>query len=415
VARSDREAARSHWLEVRRLLAPLPDSPEKLGPDLLACGQLVQQGWALGAPSDEIEALFAEGKDLAARLPDPRPRSLLQSGYAVYVGLSGGDVTHYVSAAREALRLAEASGDPAYRLDAKDALATALFFAGSPAESLDLLDRGVAERPDDPLAGWEIGGFSPWIYAVTARFIPLGQLGRLGEAGEARRQGIELAREYGELELLSLGLGLRALHGEWSGETTTALASASQGVEIAERTGAPFFFSLALTYLGDALRLEQRYPEALEAYEKALGLIRTKRVALMEEPFVVSGQAEACSALGEHEQAIAQARSALEESVRGGNRFAEDFARLALARVLLAAGAPGLHDEVERTVERAEALCEETGMRVHLPALLELRAALAECRGNPQEAREKLREAHRLYTEMGATGHAQRLAKEIDL
>jgi adenylate cyclase len=370
VARSDREAARSHWLEVRRLLVPLTDSPEKAGLDFMACGQLMQHGWTLGTPSDEIEALFAEGKDLAARIPDPRPRSLLQIGYATYVGLSGGDVTHYVSAAREAVRQAEATGDPDYRLAARTALATALGFAGGLAESLEILEQCVAERPEDPLAGREILGASPWIYAVILRTSFLGLVGRLGEAGEALRQGVELAREHGELELLSICLGFRAFLGEWSGETATALASARQGVEVAERTGAPFFFSLALSRLGDALRLEQRYPEALEAYEKALGLVRTKRVALMEEPLFVSGQAEAYSALGEHEQATAKARSALEESVSRGNRFAEGFARPALARVLLAAGAPGLHDEVEETVERAEALCQETGMRVSLPALL---------------------------------------------
>jgi len=82
--------------------------------------------------------------------------------------------------------------------------------------------------------------------------------------------------------------------------------------------------------------------------------------------------------------------------------------------VLLATGDPGLHEEVEQTVERAEILCQETGMRVHLPALLEVRAALAERRGNPHEARGRLREAQRLYTEMGATGHAKRLASELD-
>ena len=54
-------------------------------------------------------------------------------------------------------------------------------------------------------------------------------------------------------------------------------------------------------------------------------------------------------------------------------------------------------------------------MRVYLAPLPELRAALAELRGNPQEARRQLREAHRLYTEMGATGHAERLARELCL
>jgi adenylate cyclase len=415
VMRSDQEAARSHWLQVRRLLAPLEDSPEKLGLDLMACGQLMMLGFRLGAPPDEIEALFAEGKALAEKIPDPVPRAMLQAGYAAYVGLSGGDVTRYVSVARESVPLAEASGDPVYRLIARVGVANALTQAGHPTESLEHWEQCVAERPEDPLAGREVAGAGPWIFAVITRFLPLGLLGRLDEADEALRQGIEVAREHGDLGILSLGLGYRVVHGEWSGEIATTLASARRGVEIAERTGAPIFLLMALAFLGDALRLEQRHQEALEVYEKALGVMRTKRVALVEKPRVVSGQARVYSALGEHEKAIAQARSALEDSVTGGNRNAEGFARLTLARVLLATGDPGLHDEVERTVERAEALCEETGMRVHLPPLLEVRAALAESRGDPEEARRQLREAHRLYTEMGATGHAKRLARELEL
>jgi tetratricopeptide (TPR) repeat protein len=409
-----REEARSHWLQVRRLLAELEDSPKKLFLDLLACGRLMQLGWLLGWPTDEVEALFAEGKALADRIPDPRPRSLLQMGYAAYVGLSRGDVTRLVSVAREALRLSEASGDSVYRMTARAVLGNALAIAGNPAESLELLDQCVAERPEDPLAGREINGTSPWIYATVIRFWPRGLLGRLDETDEALRQGIELAREYGELELLSIGLCLRVFHGEWSGETATTLASAEQGVEIAERHGAPYVVAMARGSLADALRLARRYQEALEAYQKTLDLMRTKRVGLQWQPHVVCGQALACSALGEHEKAIAQARSALEEPVRGGNRRAEDLALLTLARVLLAAGDPALYDEVERTVERAEALCEETGMRVHRPCLLEVRAALAQRRGSPQEARRSLREAQRLFAEMGATGHAKRLAPDLD-
>jgi hypothetical protein len=56
-----------------------------------------------------------------------------------------------------------------------------------------------------------------------------------------------------------------------------------------------------------------------------------------------------------------------------------------------------------------------SGMRVDLPSLFELPAAPAERRSNPPEAHRKLGEAHRLYTEMGATGHAERLAREPGL
>ena len=410
---SDQEAARSHWLQVRSLLAPLEDSQEKLGLDLMACAQLMQLGWTLGAPVDEIEALFAEGKALAERIPDPVPRTMLQFGYAQYVGLSGGDVTHYLSEAREAVRLAEAAGNPVYRLVARMVLANALSYAGNPDESLALMEQCVAERPENPLAGRAIPNISPWITAVMFRNWPLGLLGRLDELDQGLRHATELTREYGQLEFLGWGLAVRAAHGEWSGDTATALASAQQSVDVAERVGVSFFLSIALALLGDALRLEQRYPEALEVYQRALDLMRTKRVALQWKPVVIGGQALVDSALGGHDEAIAQARSALEESVRGGNRFGEGVARLALARVLLATADPSLHDEVEETVERGQTLCEQTGMRVHLPPLLEVRASLAECRGDPQEARRQLREARRLYTEIGATGHAERLAKQF--
>jgi hypothetical protein len=129
---------------------------------------------------------------------------------------------------------------------------------------------------------------------------------------------------------------------------------------------------------------------------------------------VFAGRAQIHSALGEHERAIAQARAALEEALPGGNRFGESVARVALARVLLAANDRDLQEEIEQCLDLGEALCRETGMRIHHPPLLEVRATLAERRGDPQEARRILREAHRLYTEMGATGHAERLAEELE-
>jgi tetratricopeptide (TPR) repeat protein len=250
---------------------------------------------------------------------------------------------------------------------------------------------------------------------VITYFAPLAIPGRLGESDEVLRQAIELSRQHGEFGLLSVSLGFRVIHDMWTGETETTLASARKSVEVAERVGVSVLLPFALVSLGNALRLEQRYPEAFEAYREALSLMRAKRVGLNWRSDALSGQALVYSALGEHEKAIAQARAALEESVRGGNPVEENFARTTLARVLLAQDDPALCEEVEGIVERAEALCEETGIRMQLPPLLEVRAALAEHRGDPQEARRRLCEAHRLYTEIGATGHAKRLATELGL
>jgi hypothetical protein len=47
------------------------------------------------------------------------------------------------------------------------------------------------------------------------------------------------------------------------------------------------------------------------------------------------------------------------------------------------------------------------------PFILEERAKLARSRGDAAGHERELRESHRLYREMGATGHADRLAPEV--
>jgi len=69
---------------------------------------------------------------------------------------------------------------------------------------------------------------------------------------------------------------------------------------------------------------------------------------------------------------------------------------------------PAQTDEIEADLQTAEALVAETGARALTPLILEQRADLA----TGEERHNRLREALRLYEEMGATGHAQRLAKE---
>ena len=66
-------------------------------------------------------------------------------------------------------------------------------------------------------------------------------------------------------------------------------------------------------------------------------------------------------------------------------------------------------------MERAEAVGQETGDRLDRPALLEVRAELARLRGQDEQAICHRREARRLYTEMGATGHAERVGRELGL
>jgi hypothetical protein len=70
-------------------------------------------------------------------------------------------------------------------------------------------------------------------------------------------------------------------------------------------------------------------------------------------------------------------------------------------------------DEIERALDRALALVEETGGRSIEPQLLEERARLAGLLGDGAACERGLRDAQRLYVESGAGGHAERLAQEL--
>jgi hypothetical protein len=79
-------------------------------------------------------------------------------------------------------------------------------------------------------------------------------------------------------------------------------------------------------------------------------------------------------------------------------------------RVLLALDGAAARDEVETSLARALAPVHSTGARPYEPQIHVERARLAGLLADPAGRLEWLREAHRLFTELGATGHAERVA-----
>jgi len=86
---------------------------------------------------------------------------------------------------------------------------------------------------------------------------------------------------------------------------------------------------------------------------------------------------------------------------------------MALARVWR--WADGLESEgpIGAALDRTVELIDEVGARVYRPQVCEERAELALLRGDRAACTREQREALRLYTEMGATGHAERLEREL--
>lgn len=123
--------------------------------------------------------------------------------------------------------------------------------------------------------------------------------------------------------------------------------------------------------------------------------------------------AEARLGLGDAATALEVAEEALADARRSFTRPFEIDALLTRARALLGSGGASRAIEVEHTLAEASELIDDTGARCRGPVVHEVSAALARVRGDAAGADRELREAHRLFTEIGATGHARRVAQEI--
>jgi hypothetical protein len=109
------------------------------------------------------------------------------------------------------------------------------------------------------------------------------------------------------------------------------------------------------------------------------------------------------------------AAEALEIARAQGNAWTERHASLALARVLLRARDATARAEIEAALARALELAHETGAKAFEPLVHVELAALAHQSGDHEGRERELREAHRLFTQLGATGHAERLSAELAL
>jgi tetratricopeptide (TPR) repeat protein len=127
---------------------------------------------------------------------------------------------------------------------------------------------------------------------------------------------------------------------------------------------------------------------------------------------VLTIRAEAHLTLGEPAEALVAAREAIERGSVGGNRYPEAQAQIVLAGALLAEETVP-RTEIESALERAEELVESIAARSLSPRILEMRGRVAAALGDKPAAERALSEALDLFRAIGATGHAERLTREL--
>ena len=223
-----------------------------------------------------------------------------------------------------------------------------------------------------------------------------------------------LSRQHGEPENLAWALGNCSTVVRNTGERQGAVARAREAVEIAEKIGSHFSRTLAYGALSTALTLDGEYSEAAAAAERSLQIARETRTGLMDEAGYLVSLADAHLGLGETDRGCALAEEAAAVARRRDTPCDEVRALVTLARGLLEGEGAEFRGRVEGALSRALSLIDETGNEALRPFVHLERSKLARLTGDEAARQRELREAHRLLVEMGATGHAERVGRELE-
>jgi adenylate cyclase len=401
-----------HWRRVRELADALPESEEATALGLQARISSLTYAWRLGISREEAQALFEEAERSALRTGDIRSRTILLSTYAVDRGLSDGDLREYARLTRQSIALAEESADPGlYLAMAPGGYAT--FCTGEYGETVAICDRAFELASGDPTVGAGITIGCPYAQCHVVKALALLDRGQPEDAGRLLEQGRKIAREQGDVEVVGFAHGCTAWLAYFQGEPEAALGHAQQALEIAERIGSSFSRAWAWLFLGLAERMRGEWRLAIDALERSIAIARDGRTATEGDAWRLAALGESYLGLGDPGRARALVAEGVEIGRAQGHVSFESYANLALARVLLGSAGTAARAEIEAALARALELARETGAKAYEPLVHVELAELARQSGDEEGRERELREAHRVFSEAGASGHAERLQAEL--
>jgi adenylate cyclase len=406
------EDAHRHWSSVRALLRDVPASPEATSLQLEAAIARLHFGLRLGLGHEEAKAILAEGRALAARSGDLRAHAQLLHRFAAVIGNSIGIPTSMQDATEESMELAKRLGDPELRFDVCEAMIDFLHFTGRLRDATQLCNEWLEFGHSHLQPGAILSGIPKvWLFGHRAWIESL--MGQFDVAVASLRCFEEETRSGPTTETEGWTECVWAHNRAWAGDAGGALTHARRAVDAAEKYGSNIMRVWAYHHLGVALSLQGEWEAAVENLEFALRTDREMQCWLVIEAEILSHLAEARLGAGDAALARRTAEEAIETGRHRKTPVWEAQAHLILARIILDQLGAGGKKEIENALASCLALVEETEARMYEPHVNELRSRLARLLGDEAMHARALREAHRLFSAQGATGHAERVAKNL--
>jgi tetratricopeptide (TPR) repeat protein len=410
IGKKDRREATRHWKTVCALLDSLPLTPETAQLGALARHRRLYNAVYLGQPEDEQHALYREGRAMAAAHGGAGQVVQLSIGYGV-ARVFAGAVHEGVREIREAIRLADESGDRTLRCVARASIVNPLHFAGELREALTWADEALALSDGNPRFGLDLLGFSPHLVAMLARIVVLLRTGALADAARWLTRARDTALALQDVEAIGTSHVFAVILADLSGDTDAALDHARTAVALAERRGSPFFRAGAQTTLGQAHFFTGQWAEAAAALEGGLAIVAERRTGLQLEPTWMARLAEAYLELGDSARAVATAERALMLARQRGTEVWRIDALLALARIRRRVDGRAAADAVGALLDDAGAAVAAIGARSMTPLVDVELAELALVRGDDDAAAAALARARAGFLAIGAIRLAARVAR----
>ncbi|HVB78532.1 MAG TPA: adenylate/guanylate cyclase domain-containing protein [Candidatus Binataceae bacterium] len=409
VGLNDIKAALHHWQRVRELARQVGDATESAGLTIVACSQGLAHGWRMGASATQWAELFEEGCTAAERAGDLAALATLNANYSAVRGVNQGIAPDYVRYAREAVRIADRTGDAALRCGTRAYLCFAHAFCGQQRESERVAAEIIELAHEDPHLGTNVAGFSP---LPAARFFCLRSAGFMRDPAPLLRElplvcQAALDSGYPEQALWALAFGADFKYALGSSDGMRAMAQAA--ARLAGNVSVANEIAAALAQCA-AIACDRGWQSLLDVAGDTLRLIRERGAVRAFEPSFLAHIGTAQLELGNLEAG----RGAAQEGVvfmRESKCVWSPRSYAVLARAQLDLGEPAT--DIQRTLDEYAALLERLEFHLFEGELHELRARLADHEGRPAERAAALKRAHDCYIHFGMTAQASRVAEAI--
>ena len=300
--------------------------------------------------------------------------------------------------------------DPQIRFVVRGHAGFACVVRGETLKALELYEQAFAMLGDaEPRDNFVLRRY---LGALANRWMMHAETGRLDEAAPHIERLLAKAEAVSDLSYQCIAHFCSTRLGLYRGDTAAAMRHARAAIEVAERLGVQGFRSAARGALAAALLLAGDPQGALAALEDAERVAGPETMTPILRLTLLARTAEAHAAAGRIDAALAVSEEAVGLAATTKRVPAID-GFLARARVLLALpDAP--YAEIERMLDSAAEAARYCAAGVYEPTIHEERARLARRSGRVDEADRELEQALRLYREVGAHGHAARLAASAE-